>query len=441
MKDINFIAILIFLFCFISCKIKTVNQVLNSETMDISNYGESTYFKLHFLKELIESYNNLNIKINNNYYDGFGYLAFYSKYDNDCMPDKAQMSINPYGNNFMVIKKDMLIEENEEDYNYFGDEDFYLCVYCLNDLNCYYKITFELNNYIIIPKNINFYNYYVNENEIFNFYLETNKNNINNNINENKNIYELYWIKRNNNKKFINFNNNLPEDYNGILLKSITNENAYINFSVRSNVGDYITIGRSIIDGNTKKEPLKINDIETLGYLEKEILTEECFLINSLKDKNIRNIYIRGIIYDKIAQIYYKESASEKRIIEGNFIEKLTMYQIKNGATICVSFVDELNKEYQSYNNITFMIQLFSNEIKNYNYYFNTLDIAGSSYLSMLSNDEIMILSNIITSNNNKVSITVNPIYGIPKIFIDICRIFPFCKYEDSFYLTNLEEL
>ena len=71
----------------------------------------------------------------------------------------------------------------------------------------------------------------------------------------------------------------------------------------------------------------------------------------------------------------------------------------------------------------------------------NTLDIAGSSYLSMVSNDEIMILSNIITSNNNKVSITVNPIYGIPKIFIDICRIFPFCKYEDSFYLTNLEEV
>jgi len=347
MKEINFIAIFIFLFCVISCKIKTVNQTLNSKTMTTSNYGESTYFKVHFQKKLIESYNNLNIQIKNNYYDGFGYLAFYSKYDNDCMPDKAQMSINPYGNNFMVIKKEKLIEEDEEDYNYFGDEDFYLCVYCLNDLNCNYKITFELNNYIIIPKNINFYNYYVNENEIFNFYLETNKNNINNNINENKNIYELYWIKRNNNKKFINFNNNLPEDYNGILLKSITNENAYINFSVRSNIGDYITIGRSIIDGNTKKEPLKINDIETLGYLEKEILTEECFLINSLKDKNIRNIYIRGIIYDKIAQIYYKESASEKRIIEGNFIEKLTMYQIKNGATICVSFVDELNKEYQ----------------------------------------------------------------------------------------------
>ena len=42
------------------------------------------------------------------------------------------------------------------------------------------------------------------------------------------------------------------------------------------------------------------------------------------------------------------------------------------------------------------MIQLFSNEIKNYNYYFNTLNMSGSSYLNMLSEDEIMILSGII---------------------------------------------
>ena len=130
---------------------------------------------------------------------------------------------------------------------------------------------------------------------------------INNNINENNNIYELYWIKRNNTNKFINFDYSLPENYNGILLTQIPYDKEFINYSIKSNIGDYITIGRSIINRNTNTEPLKINDIETIGYLEKEILTEECFVINSLKDKNIKNIYIRGIIYDKVVQIYFKE--------------------------------------------------------------------------------------------------------------------------------------
>ena len=46
---------------------------------------------------------------------------------------------------------------------------------------------------------------------------------------------------------------------------------------------------KNIIIGNTSYPPLKINDIETIGYLDKEILTEECFEINSLKGKNIKN--------------------------------------------------------------------------------------------------------------------------------------------------------
>jgi hypothetical protein len=87
------------------------------------------------------------------------------------------------------------------------------------------------------------------------------------------------------------------------------------------------------------------------------------------------------------------------------------------------------------------MIQLFSNEIKNYYYYFNTLDMPGSSYLNIISEDEIMILSDVLTSNNHKISITINSIYGNPDLYLDNCRIFPFCQYEDAFYLANLEEV
>ena len=97
--------------------------------------------------------------------------------------------------------------------------------------------------------------------------------------------------------------------------------------------------------------------------------------------------------------------------------------------------------DYHSFDNITFIVQLFSNELKNYNYYYNTLDIPGSLYLYSLSYDEIMILSGIITDKNKKISITVNPIFGYPKVYLDDCKRFPFCKYEDTFDLSNLEEV
>ena len=352
------------------------------------------------------------------------------------------MSINPYGDSFMSLDRYIFFDDYK-DYDKYRYDSFYICVYCLDVSLCNYEITFELNNATNIPNNINFYNFYCNYLYVDSYFSFEPNQNINNMINENNNIYELYWIKKMNNNKFIIYNYSLPEDYNGILLKNITNEN--IGFNISSYYGDFVTVGRSIIIGNTRKESLKINDIETIGYLDKEILTEECFVIKNLEIQLINNLYIRGIIYDKIAQIYYKELNSEniigeKIIIEGYFIEKLMEDNMKNGIKICVSFVDDSNNEYESYNNITFIIQLFSNEIKNYYYYYNSLHIPGSLYLNSLSYDEIMIIPGTI-SKNNKVSITLNPIYGYPKIYLDECRLFPFCKYEADFYLSNLEEV
>lgn len=106
------------------------------------------------------------------------------------------------------------------------------------------------------------------------FSLESNKNIINN---KNNKIYELYWIKRMYSTQYMIYNYNLPEDYNGILLKNIQNVEEFINFSIDLEIEDFITVGRSIIEEITNKEPLKANDLETIGYLDKDILKEQCF--------------------------------------------------------------------------------------------------------------------------------------------------------------------
>ena len=437
--------ILFFFVYFSSCiNIKNEKHHINI-TKAFKSYTNSIYLKVSFNNTFISFYNYLNIQIENNQKTELGQIAFYSKYDYDCMPDREQMSINPYGDNFMVISKDKLTDYNEEkiiknQFSYKYDV-FYLCIYCLEE-RCNYTVNFELTSSINI-NNTKYYNYLVNEdNKKFIFSFVSNKNNkaI---VYDYIDTYELYWIKRMKNNKYINFNNILPEKYNGILFENIKNENEIINFTINSYVNDYITIGRSIIIGNTNIEPLRINDIETIGYLEtKSKFNEECFKIEKIEGK--RNVYIKGIFYDKLVGISYKELESEKiiseiKIKEGNFIEYLPE-NFKNGAKICVSLLDESNEEYYTYDNITFIIQLFSNQNKKYNYYYNTFELPGYFYTIDLGLDEILVLSGIITKHKN-VSITVNAIYGLPKIYIDDCKKFPFCKYEDSFDLANLEEV
>ena len=112
MKKLNLIKIFILFLYFISCiKINTFEENLNTDTMTTDAYNESSYFKVSFKSKFIHSFSLLNIQINNK--DKSGHLAFYSKYDDDCMPYRSQMSINPYGNSFMVIKRDMLSDVNE----------------------------------------------------------------------------------------------------------------------------------------------------------------------------------------------------------------------------------------------------------------------------------------------------------------------------------------
>ena len=193
MKDLNFIILLLLFFGYYG-KIRNWEYYLINDIETIEPFEESIYLKVSFQRIITKPYNGLNIQFENNKKDDSGYLAFYSKYDKDCMPYRQQMNINPYGNNLMSINRNILIEYYEEEdswrYDYYN-ESFYLCVYCLNELSCNYKITFEFNNYINMPNNINFFNYVSHEtkkNFIFSFESDYN---INDNINENNNIYEL----------------------------------------------------------------------------------------------------------------------------------------------------------------------------------------------------------------------------------------------------------
>ena len=150
MDKLNNIKLLILLFYSFSCKIinLTSHNIDNKETN--ITLKESTSLNVSFDRNLVNSSNYLNIQMKNKNKNYLGQLAFYSRYDYNCMQGREQMIINPYGDSFMVLHKSKLINfyneyDKEYDKKYEKDnkndkyDNFYICIYCLMKTFCDYN--------------------------------------------------------------------------------------------------------------------------------------------------------------------------------------------------------------------------------------------------------------------------------------------------------------
>ena len=82
------------------------------------------------------------------------------------------------------------------------------------------------------------------------------------------------------------------------------------SIQVSASEGDYIFVGiNNVKDSKSKEEILIPNGPEVSGFLKKDILKDQCFEMPSLENqyKN-KNIYINGRIYNKIGEVYLRDS-------------------------------------------------------------------------------------------------------------------------------------
>lgn len=219
--------------------------------------------------------------------------------------------------------------------------------------------------------------------------------------------------------------------------KASINKSAFI-LTLEAEVGDVINIGSNIIKTNSYSN-LIINQPEVKGFLLKEYSTQDCYQFS--KDSTYTsssNFYLTGIIYSKIAEIYYRKengdeiSESVNIIKNGSFIHSLTPNS-ENANYFCIRFP---TKEATNYDidEIYYSLQLTDptqseNKINLY-----SPQIIGEQYPRLLQAGEFFLFTGVSPNDSvKKVSFDMVTQFGFPDLYFDLCKNYPLCdNYNDE---------
>jgi len=370
------------------------------------------------IEKLTQSY--LHIKVNSDISTS-PYIT-YSNTDNKCQNSRKQLIMNPYGNLDLIIKGTQIPNEKK----------IFICVHCQID-NCSYKTQFLEESEASIDIS-NQYNYYISEeNKEMNFVLKKNIN-----YQYSSNSFIIIWIKGSLPSK-INFDSNInilskryfSNNGNIFIIKNIDN----YKLNVLAEKEDYISIGSNVVEEGKSKE-LKINDLETFGYLKKGVIEEMCFPIEKsgiIKEVNDM-VYITGLIYTKIAKIYYKDEnngkSGEREILDGNIIE-INFYDEIKGKSFCVSLIN--NEDLYNANEVVFSLQLVTHKYNNYNQFIYQPQLPGVIYPHILLKGEVAVFTGMNSHNDTKeINYNMKSITGFPKMYFYYCETYPNCIYDNE---------
>ena len=250
-------------------------------------------------------------------------LCFSNK-DQNCN-EREQLVKNPNGKTtFMWLRR----EQFEKD----GQELYVLAVCPTN--KCSYTIKFKGDQSASLPSNY-----------VYSYLVTSNNREMRFEINgQEKNVYLTVGL-HGSSKASMNIDGVYNEGIvykNGrvvsFFLEDTENSSNLATVTVKGAEGDYLTISTHIVNTTVIYEGLANEDIlvpngpEVTGYLEKEILNEECFPIDfSKKYKDIEAIYLTGKIHTKYAWFYLED---EKRTYlqetEMQIDDGLISYLLKN---------------------------------------------------------------------------------------------------------------
>ena len=319
----------------------------------------------------------------------------------------------------------------------------YLYISCSSSI-CNYKLTLALYDVIKIDFNTQIIFYITEKNKN----LEINFNSDSLQLEEAYEYITLWALGNKNVQVNLNLNDNFEyEKYinnNIYKIKNNLNKNEFnFKLTLSCEVGDIINIGSNIKSINYYNE-LYINQVEIKGFLNKAFYNEECYEI--VKDNNYfksNNFFLNGIIYNKIAEIYYKDINNEEIkntiniINNGSFVHKLNQNSQYN--YFCIRFPSE--KKYDI-NDIFYSLKLtdLSQTDKNINLY--NSQINGEIYQNYLKKNEILILNKIPNDfNYKKMTFGIISQLGSIEVYSDVCINYPLCDYYNDEKLKTLNQV
>ena len=423
MKMIKIILFLSFLLNSIFLISLNDNDIIPIE-FDGESYKEyysqpNNYFKVT-IREGVEIKDYLNVEVTNtNANENPNLVIAFSNKDEACL-EREQLS---YGINStqMWLTKAQIENKN-----------MYINIICSSN-DCNYELKLTASDYIILDFNSQ-----------FNLYVTENNKNVEIEFSSESEVddseYCTIWAIGNKN---VQTNLDLPENEykkysknNIYKINKKTINSSIFPLSVMGEEGDVINIGSSTIYTNGY-DKLIINQPEIKGYVEKDYNTKDCYEFH--KDNTFyssANFSLSGIIYSKIAEIYYKNENGEE------ITDSVSI--IKNG-----SFIHNLDRETAPY---YFCIRFPTKETENYNiseiYYSLQLtnpsnselkvglyspQIYGELYPRILQQNEEFGYVGINPSDlTNQISIDMITQFGFSDMYYHLCKNYPICDQNEE---------
>ena len=398
----------------------------HSESLTINGKEETFFDKTGSIsfslkvenKENIKPYLKIAIKSSNNK----NQVAILSE-NQKCESGRKLLAMQPYGPVQLFINKKQL------------ENNLFLCVQCLEP-NCKYSIELKYENTAKLKIGEQ-YSYYVNStNTEMQFELEVNTQTANLRKLSTVNVTHNIWVKGEHAQVSVDSNykaKEVPFKYGKIYKIKYESFDSY-KFTIKSENGDYITIGSIEINNNVAPS-LKVNDNEVMAVLSKNGENEICFPKAKLEviKESSEIVYINGIVFSKKLKTYYKEDGkidpfSNRNITDGNIIEGIYYDDYaKQNKYYCAALLDDKKDD------VVFSIQLSSNKHIVYNQFIYPPQYPGIIYPHFLLKNEIALFQGMKpTKGATEINFNMKAIMGFPDMLYDNCTTYPNCTYNDS---------
>ena len=344
--------------------------------------------------------------------------ALFSFTDASCTDSRTQMSFHPYDDLNFYIKKDEIK---------FGKSG-YLCMKCIKDDNCNYNIKVKKEDMANIEFGTHF-RYYVNAgNTLMKFQFKA-KRDIQTGTQlqmwvkgEKITATDIYPIKM----------RDVEFDHGKTFYGKYDSTSTYI-LTVVAEEGDFISIGSYFVQDGVSMENLRINDIETIGNLNRGI-GEICYNIQQIEIVGEKKyFYFDGIIFKNKLKFYFKTKDSSQifpfDIYDGILNRVMTDDQIKQSQMVCFSYVDQTEKREE----IVFSFSFIHYASNVYGQLIHPPQIPGYIYRHRLISGEVALFQGMITNKEaTEINYNMKSLIGFSDMRFYKCNTFPKCTYSES---------
>ena len=205
-------------------------------------------------------------------------------------------------------------------------------------------------------------------------------------------------------------------------------------------VGEYLTLTIHLVsitssyEGLGPENYLLPNGPEITGYLDENILYNECFPIN-LNDERfseMNEIYITGKIHTKYAMFFIENE--QRNLIRESVTEVFDgqlAYVLNNNGKMNYVCLQLLNKDNLKQSNMAFTISLSMPKGLSSTYNFYQPQLVGEIYTRIIPKGSISVFSGTKLDNTlKKYDYSLLRKKGLSKMYIAECKTFPYCKYN-----------